>query len=146
MAVRIKDLGQSAIKWARNAGAASAEYASGAIEGASAWETNTAAASGTYHQAVTGPGIQERFRRGVQRAGSEKYSRRIQDVGAGRYSTGVQAAEGDWQSGFAPFAQVIAGLTLPQRRPRGDPGNLQRVAAVAQALNARRLANLGAGA
>jgi len=144
MAIRVKDLGQSAAKWSRNASGASAEYQSGAVEGAAAWETNTAQAAGTYHQAVTGPGVQERFRRGVQRAGSEKYSRRVQDVGASRYSSGVQAAEGDWQSGFAPFAQTIAGLTLPQRRPRGDPGNLQRVAAIASALNARRLANLGA--
>ena len=143
MAIRVKDLGQSAEKWARNAGAASAEYASGAVEGASAWESNTAAAAGTYHQAVTGPGVQERFRRGVQRAGSEKYARRVQDVGSTRYTSGVQSAQSDWQSGFAPYAQTIAGLTLPQRRPRGDPGNIARVQAVSTALNAKRVANLG---
>ena len=143
MAVRVKDLGASAQKWGRNAGGASTEYATNAQAAASDWQSQTAAAAPTYMAAVSGPGVMERFRRGVQAAGAEKYARKIAAVGGARYSQGVTAAEGDWQSGFAPFAQTIAGLTLPQRRPRGDPGNLQRVAAVATALHNKRIASLG---
>lgn len=145
MAIRVKPIDQSATKWSRNASAASAEYAQRAEESSDAWSSNTQAAAQTYHQAVSAAGVMERFRRGVGRAGGEKYARKIRDVGASRYGPGVQAAETDWQSGFAPFSQTIAGLTLPQRRPRGDPGNLQRVSTVTSALHARRLALLGSG-
>ncbi len=143
MALRVKPLDQSAEKWSRNASQAAAEYASNAEAAGNSWVTATAAASQTFGQAVSAAGVPERFRRGVQRAGAEKYSRKIRDVGASRYGPGVQAAQGDWQSGFEPFAATLASLTLPQRRPRGDPGNLARVQAVMTALNTRRLALLG---
>ena len=144
MAIRVKDLSQSATKWSRNAAGAASEYADNAEGSAEAWAQNTAAAAAVYFQAVSQGGIQQRFLKGVQRVGSSKYARRVRDLGAGRYSSGVQSAEGDWQEGFSPYAQTIAGLTLPGRRPRGDPGNLNRVAAVANALHARRIALLGA--
>lgn len=144
MAIRVKDLSISAQKWSRNATGASTEYAANAEAAAETWASNTVAAAPIYHQAITAGGILERFRRGVQRVGSSKYARRVRELGAGRYTAGVQAAEGDWQTGFEPFAQTIAGLTLPGRRPRGDPGNLNRVQVVAQALHARRIAQLGA--
>lgn len=143
MAIRVKDLNTSAAKWARNAAGASAEYAENAEAAASAWEQNTANAAPIYRQAVSAAGIEDRFRRGVTRAGAEKYARRVRDLGGSRYSSGVANAENDWNTGFAPYAQTIAGLTLPGRRPRGDPGNLLRVQAVANALHAKRISLLG---
>jgi hypothetical protein len=144
-ALRVKDVGRSAEKWSRNASAAGADYASGAAAAGPQWAANTVAAAQTFGQAVAAAGIVERFRRGVQRAGAEKYARKIVDVGASRYGSGVQAAQGDWQAGFEPYAATLASLTLPQRRPRGDPGNLARVQAVMSALNTKRLALLGGG-
>lgn len=146
MALRVKPLDRSAEKWSRNASGAAAEYAANAEAAAQSWQSNTAAAAQNFHQAVSAGGVLERFRRGVQRAGAEKYGRKIRDLGAARYGPGVAAASGDWQAGFEPFANTLAALTLPARQPRGSPGNIQRVAAVATALNARRLALLGGGA
>lgn len=143
MVVRVKDLGSSAQRWSSRATGAAGDYATEAAAAGDRWQTNTGAAAATYFQAVSSAGVQDRFRRGVQRAGAAKYTRKIADVGQSRYSTGVQAATDDWRSGFEPFAQTISGLTLPPRRPRGDPGNIERVRVVSQALNARRLANLG---
>ncbi len=144
MAIRVKDLAGSAQRWTSRASGAATEYASEAAAAGERWASNTAGASQTYFQAVSASGIQDRFRRGVQRAGAAKYTRKIADVGQSRYTTGVQAATEDWRAGFEPFATTIAALTLPPRRPRGDPGNIERVRVVAQALNARRLAALGA--
>lgn len=143
MAVRVKDLSSSAQRWSSRASGAAGDYATEAAAAGDRWQTNTSGAAGVYQQAVSAAGIQDRYRRGVQRAGSAKYTRKITEVGQSRYSTGVQAAVDDWRTGFEPFANTIAGLTLPQRRPRGDPGNIERVRAVASALNARRLAALG---
>ena len=41
---------------------------------------------------------------------------------------------------------TIASLTLTARKPKGDPANYQRVEQIGKALNAKRLATLGAGA
>lgn len=143
MAIRVKDLAGSASRWASRAGGAAGEYSTEAQAAGERWASNTGASAQTYFQAVSSAGIQDRFRRGVQRAGASKYTRKIADVGQSRYSTGVQAAIDDWRAGFEPFASTIAGLTLPPRRPRGDPGNIERVRVIASALNARRLAALG---
>ena len=143
MAIRVKDLASSANKWNNNASSASAEYAANAVAAGAEWATNTAQAATTYGQAVTSGNIVERFRRGVQKAGAEKYTRKIASLGAGRYSTGVADAQDDWEAGFQPYHQVISGLSLPARRPRGDAGNIDRVRAVTTALHARRIANLG---
>lgn len=145
MAIRVKDLGTSAQKWARNASAAAPEYGANAVAAGNVWESSTIAAAQNFVAGVTAAGIGDRFRRGVQRAGASKYTSRIASLGQSRYSQGVGEAEGDWQEGFAPFAQVIAGLTLPQRRPRGDPANYARVSVIGNALHARRLAMLGSG-
>lgn len=145
MALQVKDLSTSAQKWSTNAGNSSGEYATNAIAAGDRWAAATVAAAQTYQQAVTSGNIGERFRRGVQKSGASKYTSRITEHGASRYSQGVAAAQADWTSGFSPYAQTIAGLTLTPRRPRGDPGNYQRVQQVGQALNARRLALLGSG-
>ena len=143
MAVRVKDLTGSAARWSSRAAGAASDYATEAQAAGDRWQTNTSAAAATYFQAVSAGGIQQRFSRGVQRAGASKYTAKIASVGQTRYSQGVGAGADDWRAGFEPFASTIAGLTLPQRRPRGDPGNIERVRVIATALNARRLANLG---
>ena len=145
MATRVKDLGASKAKYARNAQGASGEYAVNAQASGDRWSTNTAAAADTFHQAVSAGGVKERFRRGVARAGAAKFAKSIETKGSTRYSQGVGLAEGDWEAGFSPFAATIASLTLPRRRPRGDPANISIVSAVTNALHAKRLAQLGSG-
>jgi len=145
MAIKVKPIEASAAKFSRNAGGAGAEYAANAAAAANDWQTNTIASAQNYRQAVSAGGIEQRFSNGVRKAGSTRYAAKIAAVGQGRYTEGVGGAQADWSAGFGPFQSVIAGLTLPARRPRGDAGNLARVSAVANALHARRLAMLGSG-
>ena len=145
MAVKVKPADQSREKWRDNAARAAESFATEAAAGAEAWARNTAAASDTYHQAITAPGIKERFKRGVSRAGAAKFARKIADVGKDRYAPGVAAADQDYQQGVEPYLQTIAGLTLSSRKPRGDPSNYKRVEEIGKALNAKRLALLGSG-
>ena len=143
MAVKVKPLDQSAQKYATNAQAGGQRYQENAVAAGGTWLSATVAAQQSLQQAISQAGFVARWARGVQRAGSEKYTNKIATVGMSRYSEGVSNASDEWQSGFEPYASVIAGLTLPQRRPRGDPGNYARGKAVGDALNARRLALLG---
>ena len=143
MAIKVKDVSASATKYVQNAQAASGEYAAAAAGAGADWETNTRAAASNFRQAVTAAGIEQRFARGVAAAGAEKYTRKINAVGAARYSSGVAEGGQDWATGFTPYAQTLAGISLPARQPRGSKANVQRVQAVMDALSAKRLALLG---
>lgn len=145
MALKVKSVAASTEKWADNAGRSAQPFAEGAAAGADAWATNTAAASDNYGAAISAPGIKERFRRGVIKAGSAKFKRKIEEVARDRYAPGVAAAVTDYQAGVEPFLTTIAGLTLSPRKPKGDPANYRRVEEVGRALNAKRLALLGVG-
>ena len=143
MAIKVKSVALAVAKWTDNAGRSAQRYADGAIDGADAWANNTAAAAENYSSAITAPGIKDRFRAGVRKAGADKYKRKIQDVARDRYAPGVAAAITDYQDNVAPYLSTIAGLTLSARKPKGDPANYKRVEEVGRALNSKRLALLG---
>jgi len=131
----VKPVSQSADKWARNAGQAAGDYAAGVNNPKRSWAQATIDA--TEAQAA---GIQEaladgRFERGVQKAGDEKWKRKATKVGASRFGPGVAAAKADYERGFAPYASVIEGVTLPPRGPSGDPRNYERTKAIGEALH-----------
>jgi hypothetical protein len=88
-------------------------------------------------------GVAEAASRGGYAAGIEKsrtkWKRKALAVGPARYGPGVRAAEADQALGFAPFREVIAGLTLTPRGPRGSLGNYERVREVGEALHNQRI-------
>lgn len=144
-AVPVKSIEASTAKWEGNASRAAEEFAANAQAAAERWVQGAQKAADTYGQAVTATGIKERFRRGVARAGAAKFARKIVDVAKDRFGPGVAAATVDYREGAAPYFSTIAGLTLSQRKPRGDPANYRRVEEIGKALNAKRLALLGGG-
>jgi len=144
-AIKVKDISASTTKWSENAGRAAAEFATNAEAAAELWAGNTARAADPFHQAITAPNMKERFRRGVVRAGAAKFARKIREVGRDRFGPGVAAAVDDYKVGAEPYFSTLAALTLSARKPRGDPANYNRVMEVGKALNAKRLALLGAG-
>lgn len=145
MAIKVKPVDQSTDKWKNNASRAADTFAVEAEAGAEEWARNTANAAETFHQAITAPGMKERFRKGVTRAGAAKFSRKIRDVARDRFAPGVEAADVDYKAGVEPYFSTISALTLSARKPRGDPANYKRVEEIGKALNAKRLALLGGG-
>ena len=145
-AIKVKAIEVSTTKWQENAARSAAEFATEAEAAADEWARNTAAASDTYGLAIAAPGIKTRFRRGVARAGAAKFARKIRDVARDRFGPGVAAAIVDYKAGAEPYFATLAALTLSTRGPRGDPKNYGRVEQIGKALNAKRLALLGAGA
>lgn len=143
MAIKVKDVASSTTKWSENAGRAAEEFATRAEAAASDWQSKTVASAGNFHQAITAPGIKERFAKGVARAGASKFARKIREVGRDRFAPGVAAATIDYTAGVEPYFATIAAITLDARKPRGDPVNYRRVEQVGKALNAKRLALLG---
>jgi len=144
-AIKVKSIEASKVKWNENASRAAGEFAANAEAASEDWARNTAGAADNFHMAVTQAGVKERFRRGVIKAGAAKFARKIRDVGRDRFGPGVAAAVEDYKTGAEPYYSTIAALTLDARKPRGDPANYNRVQQIGKALNAKRLALLGAG-
>jgi len=142
--ITVKSAADVAQKWADVTPGRAGYYESEAPAAGAAWESNTVAAGGTYKASLAQAGIEKRFVGGVKRAGAEKFARKVRDVGVDRYGPGVAAAKADMQSGVAPYLETLAALDIPDRGPRGSPGNYAIVSKVGSALHDKRLAVLAA--
>lgn len=138
MAIRVKPAGEIASKWARVSAQRDQDYKAGVSDTGVEWAKNAAAAEETYAAGVQEAIGRGAFEKGIARAGDEKWRRKTTEVGTQRWAPGIRAAEGDFEEGFAPFREALERVDLPPRAPRGDPRNLERVAAVARALSERR--------
>jgi len=134
MAIQMKDTATIARKFASRAAAASPEYKAG-VDATPDWAGPTQAAAPNYEQGVTAAIGRQAFQRGVAAAGTVKWKEKASGVGATRYPQGVGGAEPAYAAGFDKFANVIKGISLSPRGPKGAPQNLQRVSDVATALH-----------
>lgn len=133
-------------KWTEVTPARATYYEAETPKAADIWEANTKAAKGTYKAGISVARIAERFEGGVSRAGAAKFRRKVEAVGIDRFGPGVAAAEVDMKDGVGPYRDVLDGLDVPDRRPRGDPANLKIVEKIFKELHAKRMAVLGATA
>src|SRR5271157_157758 len=134
--MKVKDLGQAAKKFATNAQAGSGNYLSG-VQNHQTWATNTEAAAPTWAQGVQTAASNGRFAKGVAKAGQSKWQSSAQSKGQARFQTAVASpmAQQNWQSGFTPYAAIIAGITKPPKGVRGSPGNYAIVQTIGDALH-----------
>ena len=138
MAIRVKSAADIAAKWSRVSAQRDGDYKAGVEDPAVEWARNAAAAEDTYVAGVTEAAGRKAFSKGIAAAGDEKWRRKTTELGTQRWSPGIRAAVKDFENGFAPFRDVLERIELPPRAPRGDPRNLERVAAVARALSEAR--------
>jgi len=139
MAIRIRPIEQITRKYQARAAVAGQDYLDGINAPSRDQAEAAAAAAPTWAAGVQQAIADNRYADGVTDAGTAKWRARSQSVGAARYPQGIQAGLADYRSGVAPFLEVLQGLELPPRMPRGDPSNNQRVMAVNAALRARAL-------
>lgn len=130
----IKPLADIAEKWSRVAPTRQEDYTRGLQNPRVAWDAAATAADASWKSGVQNAVTAGRFVSGVRAAGNAKWQRRALELGPSRFATGTQAAKPDYEKGFGPFRQVIESTQLPPRRPTGDPGNIERVRAMATAL------------
>ena len=144
--VAIKSVSDIAAKWARVTPGRSADYEAGVRAPRASWATQAAAAEPAFQAGVAAAASRKAFSGGVRKAGDEKWSRKSLSVGVSRYGPGVGAATADFQAGFADFAATIGSTSIPARRAKGDPANIQRVTLLADALHKKKLAMTAGGA
>jgi len=135
----VKALDRISRKWIRQSEASAPEYKFGVENPKVDWAAATKAAEGNYKSGVIKAANEGRFGKGVVKAGTAKWQRNAASKGADRWPAGIANAQADYESGFAPFRETLVNLVLPDRGPKGDPKNIQRVAAVAKALHEKKL-------
>jgi len=131
----VKPISTIVDKWSRRAGQASKDYSDGVKSPKKDWAQATADAADAQAAGIQAAIAAGSFEKGVAAAGTAKWARKAQTVGAQRYGPGVAAAKADYATGFAPFAQVIEGITLPPRGAKGDPRNYDNVRIIGEALH-----------
>ena len=136
----IRPLDVIAKKWTTVTPLRAEEYKFGIENPKKNWEEEAVKANDTYVKAVTAAAQAGRYAGGIKKAGLRKWQDRATKKGPGRFSEGVMIAGPDYEEGFAPFHAEIERVDLPPKRPKGDPGNINRCAVIAKALHEKKLA------
>ena len=122
-------------KWADRASVAGDDYKFGVQNPKRDWARATEEAFDAWTKGIQEAIAEKRFVGGVRKAGTEKWQKKAIEVGADRYTTGVRAAVDEYEAAMSEVLRVIEGVSLPPRGPKGDPKNIERVKAVADALH-----------
>jgi hypothetical protein len=139
MALAVKPMDRIKRKWVSATQANQGEYEEGIKNPRKDWATETANAEKNYNSGIQASIAQGRFGKGVRKAGTSKWQEKALSKGPGRWASGVALSADDYEKGFAPYRQVLESLSLPDRGPKGDPKNINRVAAVAKALHDKKV-------
>lgn len=135
----VKDLSRASSKWVNASGAAASEYEYGVRNPKKDWADATRKAEAAYKAGVTAAANEGRFGAGVAKAGTRKWQENAVNKGVARWPEGIRVAEAAWREGFEPFANVLRGLTLSPRGPKGSPQNYKRVQEVGEALHKAKI-------
>lgn len=132
----IKPISAIADKWSTVTPARAEDYKNG-VNAVNDWATPTANAEGAWKAGVAEAAAAGRFSDGVQQAGTAKWKTATisKGVNENRWANGVRGGKNNYQAGFQPYHNVISSLQLPPRYERGNPQNIDRVRAVAEALH-----------
>jgi hypothetical protein len=133
-AISVKDTASVAAKFVQRAGAATQDYTNGVQGAGGKWSAAALASEPNYVAGVTQAAQQGRYGKGIQKRGPAKYQDNASKLGSQRYGPGVQNAQAAYTAGVDPYLNVIKGLDLPARGPKGSPQNQARANAVAVAL------------
>jgi len=128
-------------KWMRRTSSATEEYKNGVANPRADWATQTIAAAPVQAAAVQAAISRGAYAKGVQKAGSARWAEKSASKGADRFAGGVASAQNDYATAVQPYLDVAANTQLPPRGPKGDPKNLLRVAVMANAMRAKKLAS-----
>ena len=142
--VDVKPINDVVTKWETRSGGATQDYTKGAVAAANKYATEAGAAAPNYQAGVTASFGRNAYQTGVQKAGAAKYSMGVTKKGGARYAGGITAGKESFSQGMTGVLSTLQGVTLPARGPRGSPGNIQRVAAIASALRAAKVGSGGA--
>lgn len=104
------------------------------------WQAETLKAEAAWKQGTAEAAAKGLFRKGVGRVTNEEWRSKAVLLGGERYSGGIEAGKEKYAREIQPFLNVLKGISLKPRGPRGAAGNYERVKQIGTALHTARLA------
>jgi hypothetical protein len=141
----IKSLDAISAKWVRVSSVSGQSYEEGIRNPTADWKAQTAAAANNYKAAMAASLSNDSFAKAINKSTSANWQKNAIDKGVGRWPEGIRLSTDNYARGFAPFRDVIQNLLLPPRGPKGAPGNIARVAKIAEALHNKKVQMLTTG-
>ena len=136
--VQVTNLSTAADKFERRAGQAGQDYEQGVSEVSdSEQQSATLDATDNWEQGVQDAIAEGRFAEGVSNP-SRSWQEAALSLGSSRFTQGASQAGDVWQQSFSEFADVLEGLNLQPRGPRGSSANFERSRQVGEALHNAR--------
>lgn len=99
------------------------------------WKTQTLNAKNAYYQALDLIRQNRTWEKGVQAVDTAYWQSRTLELGVPRWLPGVQASQGKYANKMQRVLSILQSIQLPDRGPRGDPRNLERVRVIDEALH-----------
>ena len=137
MATNVKSASEVGQKWARVTPQRTEDYTSGVRNPKTDWKTATQAAESRYKEGITKSIARGAFGKGVAAAGTAAWQKGAVEK-SNRWGEGVAVGQSKYEQNVSPYLYVIKNTNLPDRYPKGDPRNIQRVAVLASALRAKK--------
>ena len=136
----IKSLDAISAKWVRVSSLAGQSYAEGIENPSKDWKSSTQAGVANYKTAMADSLAKDTFSKSINRSSTENWKQNAKDKGVVRWPEGIRLGSQNYATGFSPYRDVIQNTVLPPRGPKGAPGNIQRVAKLAEALHNKKVA------
>lgn len=137
----MKSASTAVLKWQQRAAAASADYAEGARTTDKDQAQRAVAAKAVYQQALTESFARDSYSKGLTKSGKAGWLAGVEQKGASNYSTGVATdiSRSKYVLNSSKYDSARKAADTMPRGPRGSAANLNRVAAVANALRAVKI-------
>lgn len=134
----MKSANEAVIKWQQRAAGAGGDYAEGAKTTDKDQAQRAIAAKTIYQQALTESFGRDAYAKGLQKSGKAGWLAGVEQKGVNNYSTGVSAeiARSKYVTNSSRYDSARKAADNIPRGPKGSAANLNRVAAVANALRA----------
>lgn len=134
----MKSANEAVIKWQGRASAASADYADGARTTDKDQAQRAIAAKAIYQQALTESFARDAYAKGLSKSGKQGWLAGVEQKGAQNFSTGVssEVARSKYVANSSRYDGARKAADSLPRGAKGSAQNLNRVAAVANALRA----------
>lgn len=140
--MQVRSAADSAKKFRDRASAAQADYKTGVANAGARWQAGAEAAAEA-HKAGTMEALNEdRFAKGIRKAGASKYQENAVKLGPERFATGVANAQGAYEKGVQPYLAAMASANLSPRQKRGS--NAARITENMELMRRVRREQLGA--
>lgn len=114
-------------KFVRVTSTRASDYEAGVKNPVEDWEKETADSEDRFEAGIKAAITRKAFGKGVRKCGTAKQIKQTLLKGVPIWPERIVLSEDAMAEGMEPVVKTLEGVTLPQKYPKGDPRNIERV-------------------